>query len=236
VFPSIGVIIERLLVFLPVLVLSLTVHEFAHAWAARRLGDDTAERMGRYTLNPLAHMDPIGTFFLPVFTNIPFGWAKPVPVNPARFRRDVRMGKGMMITALAGPASNVLLAVISAIALGLICKFEPAIQITTSGPMLISSEASRLQGSFPLMATIFFYLAIQLNVVLAAFNMLPIPPLDGSRIVDAFLPLRFRKGWETFSRFSIFILLAIVFLGWRIIDGPVNAAIGALVHLVNVIA
>ena len=108
-FPSLAEIVQRLLVILPVLLLSLTVHEYAHAWAARRLGDDTAERMGRYTLNPLAHIDPIGTFLLPVFTNIPFGWAKPVPVNPARFRQGVNMGKGMMFTSLAGPASNVLL-------------------------------------------------------------------------------------------------------------------------------
>src|SRR5512147_1844508 len=95
-------IIARAITFL----IAFTVHEYAHAWSAYRLGDDTAARMGRLTLNPLAHIDPIGTVLLPLL-RVPFGWAKPVPVNPARFRPDVPMARGMMITAAAGPASNI---------------------------------------------------------------------------------------------------------------------------------
>jgi Zn-dependent protease len=224
VFPSLSEIVQRLLVVLPVLLLSLTVHEFAHAWAARRLGDDTAMRMGRYTLNPLAHMDPIGTFFLPVFTNIPFGWAKPVPVNPGRFRPGVNMGKGMMFTALAGPASNFLLGVVSALLLGLVARIDPSLGTTGDG-----RGASGIAAAF-------LYSMIQMNVVLGIFNLLPIPPLDGSRIVDAFLPARFRPAWETFSRFSIFALLILVFFGWRLIGGPINAAIGWMIHLASLIA
>jgi len=225
VFLSFPEILQRLLVVLPVLLLSLTVHEFAHAWAARRLGDDTAMRMGRYTLNPLAHMDPVGTFFLPVFTSIPFGWAKPVPVNPARFRTGVDMGKGMMLTALAGPGSNFLLGIVSALLLGLVARLDP----TLGAGSVDGRGASGIAAAF-------LYSMIQMNVVLGIFNLLPVPPLDGSRIVDAFLPARFRPAWATFSRFSIFALLLLVFFGWRLIGGPINAAIGWMIHLASLIA
>ena len=170
-------ILQRAVLYLPVLLLSLTVHEFAHAWAARRLGDDTAERMGRLTLNPLAHADPLGTFLLPLLI-APFGWAKPVPVNPARFRPGVDMGRGMMFTSLAGPAANV-------------APRHP-VAPSSSG----CSSGSRPTGSQrvgrPRRAS--SQIAIQMNVVLAVFNLIPIPPLDGSRIVDAFLPARFRPA------------------------------------------
>jgi len=218
-------ILERLLVFIPVLLLSLTVHEFAHAWAARRFGDDTAERMGRLTLNPLAHADPIGTFLLPLL-NVPFGWAKPVPVNPARFRRGVSMATGMMVTSLAGPLANVVLAVLSTVILGLILRFF------APGFVHGSSEI----GGGPKIAVSFLVSMMQMNVVLAVFNLLPIPPLDGSRVVDAFLPTRWRPQWETFSRYSMFLLLALVFVGWRIIAMPVNAAMNALLHLLGAIS
>jgi Zn-dependent protease len=204
-------IIQRAVLYLPVLLLSLTVHEFAHAWAARRLGDDTAERMGRLTLNPLAHADPLGTFLLPLFA--PFGWAKPVPVDPTRFRRGVDMGKGMMITSLAGPTANVVLAILSTLILGLLYRLAP--------------EFSQRFGG----VAAFLQIAIQMNVVLAVFNLIPIPPLDGSRIVDAFLPARLRPQWEAFARFSPFLLLALVFFGWRVIAVPVEAGIRLLERL-----
>jgi Zn-dependent protease len=216
-------IIRRLLLYIPVLLLSLTVHEFAHAWSARRLGDDTAERMGRLTLNPLAHADLFGTFILPLL-NVPFGWAKPVPINPTRFRRGIDMGKGMMISALAGPLANVLLGVVSAVLLGIVARLSPDLG-TSAG-----------DGSPARIASAFLFSMIQMNVVLAVFNLLPIPPLDGSRIVDAFLPARYREAWEGFSRFSMFILLALVFFGWRVIAVPVNAGIDALVRLASLIA
>ena len=209
--------LQRLLLYLPVLLLSLTVHEFAHALVARRLGDDTAERLGRLTLNPLAHADPIGTFLLPVL-GVPFGWARPVPVNPARFRRDVRMTTGMMLTSLAGPLANVLLAVLATVGLGLLYRFA-------------ADTAEQVHGIVAFLA-----ITIQMNVALAVFNMLPLPPLDGSRIVDALLPVRLRPQWESFSRFAPFILLAVVFLGWRIIAVPIGAGINLLEHLLRAIA
>jgi Zn-dependent protease len=216
-------IVGRLLLYIPVLLLSLTVHEFAHAWSARRLGDDTAERMGRLTLNPLAHADPIGTFILPLL-NVPFGWAKPVPIDPTRFRRGIDMRKGMMISALAGPAANLLLGVVSALLLGFVARLAPDL------------GAAAGQRSAANVAAAFLFSMIQMNVVLAVFNLLPIPPLDGSRIVDAFLPARFREAWESFSRFSMFILLALVFFGWRLIAVPVTAGIDALIRLASLIA
>src|SRR5438477_10510933 len=121
-FPDL--LVERAVGFIPVL-LSLTVHEWAHAWTALRLGDDTAKMLGRVSLNPLDHIDPIGTLLLPLL-GIPFGWAKPVPVNPARFGRKVSMSAGMAITAAAGPASNVLLAVFATVFFALLYRFAPA--------------------------------------------------------------------------------------------------------------
>jgi Zn-dependent protease len=215
-------ILERLLVFIPVLLLSLTVHEFAHAWSAHRFGDDTAERLGRLTLNPLAHADPIGTFLLPLL-NVPFGWAKPVPVNPGRFRRGVSMAKGMMWTSLAGPIANVLLALASTLILGAVLRFDP-----------VAGQGGEGAGGAGI-AALFLWRMMQMNVVLAVFNLLPVPPLDGSRVVDAFLPYRWRPQWEAFSRYSMFALLALVFFGWRLIAVPVNAAMNGLLHLLSAI-
>lgn len=198
------------------LVLSLTVHEYAHAWSAARLGDDTASRAGRLTLNPLAHIDPIGTILLPLL-GIPFGWAKPVPINPARFRRSVRMSTGTMLTAAAGPLSNVVLAVLCTVGYGLLLRFMPEAALPGSG----SREL--------------LLIMIQLNVALAVFNMIPIPPLDGSRVVEGLMPLRFRGAWEGFTRFAPFLLLA-VFIGARyIMAGPMGAVYGLLDRLLNVV-
>lgn len=194
-------ILDRLMYFVP-LVLSLSVHEFAHAWSAYRLGDDTAARMGRLTLNPIVHADLVGTVLFPLM-GVPFGWAKPVPVNPARFRRDVRMGTGMAITASAGPASNLVLAVLSGVALGVLLRYDPE---------------GRGGGLGQLMNR-----AIILNVALAIFNVLPIPPLDGSRIVDGFLPYRLRPQWEAVQRLAPFLLVGVFLFAWRIIGAPVMA-------------
>lgn len=181
-------LLEKLAYVIP-LVLSLTVHEWAHAYSAYRLGDDTALRMGRLTLNPVPHIDPVGTLLLPLL-GIPFGWARPVPVNPARFRPDMSMSKGMMITASAGPLSNLALAVLCVVLLGLLRRF--------------GVEQAALDG--------LLYIGFQLNVALAIFNMLPIPPLDGSRVAEGLLPLRLRPLWDRFARFGPLALLAVILL------------------------
>ena len=197
------------------LVLSLTVHEWAHAWSAHRLGDDTARMQGRLTLNPIPHIDPIGTLILPLL-GIPFGWAKPVPVNPMRFRRTVNMKTGMMITAAAGPLSNIALALLSAVAFGLFARFAP--------------EALSM-GSGLGLATL-LTMMIVINVTLAIFNMIPIPPLDGSRVLDGLVPHGWRPQWESIVRLSPVLLVVVVVMGQRLIAGPAGYVVNWLSRLI----
>jgi len=189
-------LLERLIYVVP-LILSLTVHEWAHAASAYYLGDDTAQRDGRLTLDPTVHIDPLGTLLLPML-GIPFGWARPVPVNPARFRRDVPMRRGMMLTAAAGPFSNLVLAVICTIVYGLWKRF--------GGDGALNGAASGL-----------LHTSIVMNMALALFNMLPFPPLDGSRVVDGLMPPRWERGWEKFCQIGPWLLLFVI-LAPRVLD------------------
>lgn len=202
---------RSVLLFVP-LILSLAVHEFAHAWSAYKLGDDTAARAGRLTLNPFVHADLVGTIIFPLL-GVPFGWAKPVPVDPTRFRRGIGMGKGMAITASAGPISNLVLAVLVTTIFALLARFTPE---------LLQSD----NGIRELLVT-----AIFLNVNLALFNLIPVPPLDGSRIVDGFMPYRFRPQWDRVMAFSPFLLVAVFIFAGRIISGPSNFVLGLLSQL-----
>lgn len=199
------------------LLLSLTVHEFFHAWTAWKLGDDTAERMGRLTLNPIPHIDPIGTLLLPML-GIPFGWAKPVPVNPARFRRGVSMATGDILVSAAGPLSNIGLAVLSAVLFGLLVRFQPDLVMHQS------------PGWYLLV-----YMML-VNVGLAIFNLLPIPPLDGSHVAESLVPYRWRGAWEQFARLAPFLLLAVIVFGRGLLAGPRNFVMGLLEHLIRTIA
>ena len=170
------------------------------------------------TLNPLVHIDPIGTLLLPLL-GIPFGWAKPVPVNPMRFRRSVPMRTGMMITAAAGPVSNVLIAIVCVLVLGLAFRWQP--QWVTSAQL----------GVGTLLNT-----AIGMNVMLALFNLLPIPPLDGSRVVDGLIPDRWRSYWEMYARYAGIALLGAVFLGQYVLAVPFAYAQQMLMKLLEVVA
>ncbi len=172
-----------------VLWLSLSVHEWAHARAAFGMGDDTARAQGRMTLDPLAHADPIGTVLFPLL-GVPFGWAIPVPIDPARFDRRRSMAFGMMVTAAAGPLSNLVLA-----GMGFTGWLAIAVVFPTfdQGPL---GELLRY--------------GIELNVLLAVFNLLPIPPLDGSRIVNFLLPRRAQVAWGQIEGFGRLLPLVIV--------------------------
>ena len=158
-----------------VLLFSLTVHEMAHAWTADRLGDPTARLLGRVSLNPMVHADLIGTIVFPLlamFSGVPLiGWAKPVPVNPRQLRSPRR---DYVLVAAAGPASNLLMAIGSAIALRLV----PVSPVTLGEPNVTAPIAALLSQ------------ALRLNVLLAVFNMIPIPPLDGGNVLSGLLPAR----------------------------------------------
>jgi Zn-dependent protease len=211
-----AVIVERVLNLI-VLLLSLTFHEFFHAFSAWRLGDDTAARLGRLTLNPVPHIDPIGTILLPLL-NAPIGWAKPVPVDPSRFRRGVNMATGDILVSAAGPLSNILLGVIGALVLGVLARFAPeAVQRGTG----VSEFLQRL---------------MVVNAGLAIFNLLPIPPLDGSHVAGNLVPYRWRGAWEQFTRFAPFLLLALILFGSSLIWPPVRFVFGLLWGLAVTIA
>ncbi|RKO66827.1 site-2 protease family protein [Desulfofundulus salinus] len=169
-------------IMLPAIVLGLTFHELAHGWVADRLGDATARYQGRLTLNPLAHVDVIGLIML---FAVGFGWAKPVPVNPYNFRGDMR--QGIMLVSLAGPAANMLLAIAGTVALGL--------------------GAWKLPYGQDIVLKI-----IYINVILAVFNLLPIPPLDGSKILAGLLPGR-QQWLYALENYGTIILLLLLFTG-----------------------
>lgn len=173
------------LIWIIALLVAITVHEFAHAWTAERLGDPTAKLSGRVTLNPIAHLDPIGTLML-IIARI--GWGKPVPVDPFNFRHPRR---DMAITSFAGPAANLILAAILSIILRL--------AYFTLGP-----AASLLQ--------IIFQPIIILAVILAIFNLIPVHPLDGSSVLIGLLPQNLAEDYERFSRqYGVLILLFLIF-------------------------
>lgn len=188
-----GDVFLRVIGYLPfvlMVIISLPFHEFAHAFIANKLGDDTAYYQGRLTLNPLAHLDLFGTLSL-IFVG--FGWAKPVPVNPTRFKCNMRLG--MAITSLAGPVSNLILSLL----------------------FMIVSKGSVILGDVT--GNDFFYFLNWLtfnimyaNIGLAFFNLIPVPPLDGSRILSYFLPYKAQAVYDNIERYGMFVLIVILAL------------------------
>ncbi|MGB0679915.1 MAG: site-2 protease family protein [Polyangiales bacterium] len=210
--------VRTVVLFLPALVFSLCVHEYAHAWMATRLGDSTPGRQGRLTLSPMAHVDPIGSLLLPVLMLIGggfiFGWAKPVQFNPANFRRSLTMRQGAALTAAAGPGSNVLLALVALVVL----RF--------GSDMGWVGQASALAGQAP-MLTRFLLALVELNVLLAVFNLLPLPPLDGSYLLPR--SMDGAKAW--LSRYSFLIFLALFFLPLPGLGAPLGSImLGPMMH------
>jgi Zn-dependent protease len=195
-----------------VLLFSLSFHESAHAWMALRLGDDTAASLGRITLNPLAHIDPFGTVLMPllqIFGGLPvIGWAKPTPYDPRRFRREVTMRQGHISVAGAGPISNLLLALAFAVVFAIVLR--------------IDIPEGMMEGIYNLMKV-----GIGLNVALAVFNLLPIPPLDGSHMLSWSLPRalgeKFDHLAENYGTMILWILFLTGLLGWLI--GPIQRVV-----------
>jgi Zn-dependent protease len=187
--------ITELIILAPPLLFALTLHEFAHGFVAYRLGDPTARDAGRLTLNPLKHLDPLGTI---AFFFIKFGWAKPVPVNP-RYFQDPK--KDMLWVALAGPATNLALALISALLTKTLWVLAKVL------PYSAGAEAFLVPLNGMLMASVW------INLVLCIFNFLPIPPLDGSRILMGLLPNNLAMSYMRIERFGFVIILVLAFSG-----------------------
>lgn len=211
--------VQRLAVWaLPVL-MAITVHEVAHGWVAKKLGDPTAQMMGRLTLNPLKHIDPVGTILLPavllVLGGFIFGWAKPVPItweNLKNPRRDVAL------VAIAGPGANFLMAVVWA----LIMKVSLVSGVGSGGfayPLILMAQAG-----------------ITINVILMILNLVPIPPLDGGRVLGGMLPGRLAWQFSRIEPFGIWILLALLISGVlaSVMSGPVQSVLGLMYAIARV--
>lgn len=181
----------NLLILIPVLVLSMMAHELAHGWVAYKMGDPTAKNRGRLSLNPIRHLDPLGTAMFVItylFSGFIFGWAKPIPVSPYYFKDRQR---GMAIVGAAGPITNFIIAIIFIIILNWI---QPE---TNSRVFEI------------------FFLIFQVNIVLGLFNLIPIPPLDGSRVLGAFLPRSAYEKWVAVDRYGMLLVLVMIVLFQR---------------------
>ena len=194
---------------------AISVHESAHAWTANRCGDPTARMLGRITLNPIKHIDPVGTVLMPLiamFTNFPvIGWAKPTPVDPRNFKNQVADD---ILTSVAGPVSNFLVAGIVVAFMFLIALASPEGHILVKTMPITYQRGVVGAGSksFLVPATLFLYEVMLINIVLAVFNLIPVPPLDGSHVLRHFLPDPIRRAYDTVG---IFGLLALVYLGGR---------------------
>ena len=202
------------------LLTAVTIHEFSHSLVASSLGDNTSRQLGRLSLNPLRHLDPSGTLMLLV---VGFGWGKPVPVN----HHNLRGPLGITLVAGAGPLSNLMLAFLLAIPikLGL---------LGWSGPTL-DRATYVLTGGLREALTDIFGVVIFFNVLLAVFNLIPLPPLDGSKVVGGLLPRSMAEGYARFERFGPLILLGIIFfdflLGWGLLWGVIGPVVRMLMSL-----
>jgi Zn-dependent protease len=204
--------LTQMIFFLVALVISISIHEFSHAWSAYELGDPTARNLGRLTLNPVAHFDPIGAMMIlfMAFSGFGIGWGKPVPVNPYNLRTHPRLGMGL--TAAAGPFSNIVLATLFAIPL-------------------------RLLGSIPPMLANFLSVLVITNIGLAIFNLIPLPPLDGFSVLQGLLST-FRTRWayewgNTLDRMAVYgpiLLIVLLSVGWFTPLNPLGWLIGGPVR------
>ena len=210
-----------LILSIPAILIAITFHEYAHAFAADKLGDDTPRRQGRLTLNPIKHIDPVGIMLL-LFAG--FGWGKPVQITTSNFNRTISVRKGSFIVSIAGPLMNFILAIVFSIIYGLLLKFASVFILSTEG---VGYVLGRIILS-----------TITINVGLGVFNLIPLPPLDGSKILSALLPKKARDWYEANQRilYIIFIIIWVTPLAEMIISPAIKGIGNALVDLILLIA
>jgi len=184
--------LQIIVLLVPPILLALTFHEYSHGWMANRLGDPTAKYAGRLTMNPLAHLDPIGTIMIFL---VRFGWAKPVPVNPNYFQNPKR---DLLLVSLAGPGANMILGLISGM----------LVRVANSGGLSFLPDIL-LQPVYVMLK-----LSLQINIALAIFNLIPVPPLDGSKILAGILPPRYDSIMADVERYGPFVLMGLILFGF----------------------
>ena len=200
-----------------VIMFAISVHEASHGWAALKKGDPTAFHMGRISLNPIRHIDPIGTILLPLILIVmrvpPFGWAKPVPVNPLNLK-DPR--RDNLIISIAGPLSNISVAVVAFILLKLVLNLDPS---------LLYGRGGFTNLLYPIFLILYYTLLI--NVILAFFNLIPIPPLDGSGVVMGLISEEAAEKYERIRPYGFLILILLI------MTGIIGRILGAILRIVN---
>ncbi len=211
--------IAKLLITAFCVFFSLSIHEFAHGYAAYKMGDKTAKYMGRLNINPMSHLDPIGALCLFLFG---FGWAKPVPVNPRNFKTG-RVKSGMVWTSVAGPLSNLLVAFISLLIFNIIYKIP-------IGENLVANRAFSL-------IVILLYTLISMNISLAVFNLIPIPPLDGSKVLNAVLPARVYFKIMQYEQYGFIVLILLINtpIFSRLLNGLANLILSGFDFVIGLI-
>ena len=205
----------NLLFTIPGVLIAITFHEFAHAWAADKLGDDTPRNEGRLSLNPLAHLDPVGSIML-LFAG--FGWGKPVMVNPRNYNREMSMDKADALVSIAGPAMNFIIAIILTLIYCAIYKFAGVAVLT-----------SKILGIIMIM----LMYAISINIGLGVFNLIPLPPLDGSKVIKPILPYNAKIWFEDHEQifYIIFVALWIVGVLGTIITPIISIVYSGIINL-----
>ncbi len=219
--------VQMILLFLPPFIISLSFHEYAHAWVAERFGDSTARYMGRMTVDPMAHISWFGTIIFPALSilmgsHLLFGWANPVPVDSRNFKKPFQH---MALVAAAGPASNILLAIVFAFIMSMLKSYVP-------GSIFQAMEVQGMMGSGLKMLD----MAVQLNLFLAFFNLLPLPPLDGARIIQGLVKPATALKIDEYSNQAQILLIILLFTGvLRYLALPVTILYALIYQVFNII-